>query len=56
MEPTAVGMPPCLPQELFTQLSGLCPSAKLKLKDFGERYCQVGQALHACRRYAVRKE
>ena len=27
------------PKEIFTQLSALVPDAKLKLKDFGERYC-----------------
>ncbi|KAL0034775.1 hypothetical protein WJX77_006947 [Trebouxia sp. C0004] len=28
------------PKELFSQLTALAPSAKLKMKDFGERYCQ----------------
>lgn len=28
------------PKEIFTQLSGLLPEAKLKMRDFGERYCQ----------------
>lgn len=28
------------PKEIFTQLSCLLPSAKLKMKDFGERYCR----------------
>ena len=28
------------PKEIFTQLSALLPDAKLKMKDFGERYCQ----------------
>lgn len=27
------------PKEIFTQLSALLPSAKLKLRDFGDRYC-----------------
>lgn len=27
------------PKEMLTQLSALVPEAKLKLKDFGERYC-----------------
>lgn len=27
------------PKEVFTQLSALLPSAKIKMKDFGERYC-----------------
>lgn len=28
------------PKELFSQLTALAPAAKLKMKDFGERYCQ----------------
>ena len=28
------------PKELFSQLTALAPTAKLKMKDFGERYCQ----------------
>ena len=28
------------PKEIFTQLSAVAPKANLKLKDFGERYCQ----------------
>ena len=28
------------PKEIFTQLSAVVPKANLKLKDFGERYCQ----------------
>ena len=28
------------PKELFSQLTALAPSAKLKMKDYGERYCQ----------------
>ena len=28
------------PKELFSQLTALAPSAKLKMKDFGDRYCQ----------------
>lgn len=27
------------PKEIFTQLSALLPSAKIKMRDFGERYC-----------------
>ena len=29
------------PKELFPQLACLVPEARLKMKDFGERYCQV---------------
>ena len=28
------------PKELFSLLTALAPSAKIKMKDFGERYCQ----------------
>lgn len=38
-QPNVPGMPPSLICTL--QLAALVPAAKLKMKDFGERYCQV---------------
>lgn len=32
------------PKELFNQISALLPAAKLKMKDYGERYCAGGNS------------
>ena len=32
------------PKELFNQITALLPAAKLKMKDYGERYCAGGNS------------
>ena len=32
------------PKELFNQISALLPTANLKMKDYGERYCSGGNS------------